>query len=101
MASATEDCAPIARARRRWRSVVLPLLAWGHGSGLSAPIELGRKCDESLNQRADFRDDCSETHDLRALGVADRVRLPARELPRMNGQLIEGILCVLKCALNN
>jgi hypothetical protein len=83
------------------RSAVLPLLAWGHGSGLSAPVELGRECDEPLNQRADFRDDGSETHNLRALGVADRVSLPARELPRMNGQKVEGILCFLKCTLNN
>ena len=57
--------------------------------------------NEPLNQRADFRDGGSETHDLRALGVADRVRLPARELPRMNGQKVEGILCFLKCTLNN
>ena len=59
---------------------MMPLLSWGSGASVGASVELGRKRDEPLNQRADFRDDRLQALDLGALGVGDRVRLPALEL---------------------
>lgn len=58
-----------------------PLFAWGRRAGLGAFVEFGRKRDQSLNERADVRDDGAQAHDLDALSVGDRVLLPARKLP--------------------
>ena len=60
---------------------MLPLLAWGHGAGLGAVVELGRKRDGPLSKRADFGNDGAEANDLDVLSVGDRLLLPVRELP--------------------